>query len=285
MSPRAARCEMSRRACVSLLACPVCSAALVDRTSTAGCANGHSFDFARAGYLNLAPTTRRRRVGDSAEMLAARERLLARGHFAPLADALAELALEGGFAPHAVLEIGTGTGYYLGELGRRLPTDPKRRTIAIDLSTDAARVATRRLPGALAVVADVHERIPLVSARADLLMSIFAPRPAPELARVLRAGGRLLLAFAADDHLASLRMHSTLLDVHPGKLERIVDDLGDGFAPPLVRSVSYELELAAEEVQLLLAMGPNARHGATAPAQTHPLCTQISVRVAAFTRL
>jgi 23S rRNA (guanine745-N1)-methyltransferase len=274
----------SRRSCVSLLVCPVCGQRLADLGRTARCASGHSFDFAKAGYLNLAPTKRRRRVGDSADMVAARERFLSGGHLAGVAQVICDVALEVAHAPQVIAELGAGTAYFIGALEHRLPADRRRCLVGIDLSTHAARAASRGLGDSLVVVADVEERIPLGSGEVDLLLSVFAPRPAKEIARVLKPGGDFIVAFARPDHLWELRRRWKLLGIHPRKIEHISNGLGSAFSLQTTQRVAYDLQLSAAEVLLLLAMGPNARHTPVAAGQAGPERIHVSVSVARFTR-
>lgn len=84
------------------------------------CPLGHSYDAAREGYVNLHSG---RRLGDTAEMLAARRRFLGRGHYEPLSDTINRLVAQGGILadstsdlPPTVLDAGCGEGYYLGAL-------------------------------------------------------------------------------------------------------------------------------------------------------------------------
>ena len=60
------------------------------------CANGHSFDVARQGYVTLMPGAAKAGTADTAEMVADRAAFLGAGHYAPLASALAERAAAAG---------------------------------------------------------------------------------------------------------------------------------------------------------------------------------------------
>ncbi len=75
-----------------ILACPVCDSPVDLEESRCACPEGHSFDVAREGYVNLlVPQHRTKGIdGDTAEMLHARRRFLEAGHYAPLRDLLAE---------------------------------------------------------------------------------------------------------------------------------------------------------------------------------------------------
>ena len=73
----------------TVLACPVCGAVLTIGDTAAGCPNGHTFDLARSGYLNLLPSNRKRSAepGDSAAMLLSRRAFLRGGFYDRMASA------------------------------------------------------------------------------------------------------------------------------------------------------------------------------------------------------
>ncbi len=79
---------------VDYLICPVCRADVRLDGSTLRCAAGHSFDVAKQGYVSLLVGNRPPGTADSQEMVAARAAFLDQGHYAPLADAVAEAASE-----------------------------------------------------------------------------------------------------------------------------------------------------------------------------------------------
>ena len=99
--------------------CPVCGAALEPQGAAWRCVQGHCFDVARQGYVNLLTVTQKhsRHPGDTREMVAARRAFLDAGWYAPIAGALADLVRR--FCPEAasVLDAGCGEGYYLSQLG------------------------------------------------------------------------------------------------------------------------------------------------------------------------
>ncbi|MFI7701915.1 putative RNA methyltransferase [Nonomuraea sp. NPDC049480] len=75
---------------VEYLICPVCRADLRLGEGALRCAGGHAFDVARQGYVSLLVGNRPPGTADSAAMVAARAEFLDAGHYAPLADAVAE---------------------------------------------------------------------------------------------------------------------------------------------------------------------------------------------------
>lgn len=276
-------------ACTRLFACPVCGEPLGDVKGSARCPNGHSFDYARSGYINLTLASGRGgRIGDSAEMVRSRKEFLAAGHFQPLGVALAEAADEAlaGEPEGAIIEIGCGTGYYLAAVTEVLRQGrwPGACGFGFDLSKPAVDGAAKAFPQLRFAVADVEAGIPLVDSGAALALSVFAPRPGAELGRIVAPGGGLLVAFAGPDHLRRLRERLDLLDVGAEKLERLRERLAPWFELAATASVGYELELSAEDARRLVSMGPNARHGPNPAAITESLDDRVSVSIASFRR-
>ena len=77
------------------LACPIDGGRLEFQEKQLVCENGHVFDVARQGYVNLLPVQHKRskHPGDSKEMVLARTRFLNLGNYYPVAIKLAEIVL------------------------------------------------------------------------------------------------------------------------------------------------------------------------------------------------
>jgi len=233
-----------------LLACPVCHADL-ERTGRAWrCASGHSFDVARQGYVNLA--AQGAAAGDDAAMVAARGEFLAGGWFDPLTTAMKEVVTEAPAGP--VAELGAGTGHHLAAVVG------DRDGVAVDASVYAARRAARAHPRVFAVVADAWGRLPLRDGALAVVLVVFAPRGGAEIARVLDPGGTLVVAGAADEHLAELAEPLGLLAVHPRKRERLRDALEPHLEQVDARELRWPMALDHAGAAALAAMGPSARH-------------------------
>ena len=254
---------MSRRPwpprAVALLACPVCTAPLSALPADAGlrCPAGHSFDRARQGHVTLLPPGHTPPTGDSAEMVADRAEVLAAGTYAGLTRALTGAVAAGEGPVEAVLDLGGGTGHHLAGVLEGLPGAVG---VVLDSSRYAARRAAGASPRALAVVADTWARLPVRDAAVDRVAVVFAPRNGPETARVLRPGGRLVVATPAPDHLAELVGPLGLLRVDPDKSARLAGSLGPHLAPVAAAAHREELELDHRAVAAVVGMGPHARH-------------------------
>ncbi|ACY14526.1 putative RNA methyltransferase [Haliangium ochraceum] len=245
---------------VAILRCPLCAQPLARDRAALRCGAGHAFDIARQGYVNLASGRRPPRNADTKEMVAARAGFLGQGHYAPLAEALAAHLRE--HAPTQsevgrIVDIGAGTGYYLA---RALDACESARGLAVDISKFAARHAVRAHARAGAVVADASARIPVADGAASALLSVFAPRKADELARVLARDGVLLVVSAGAEHLAELRAALGLMAVEADKEARLRAQLGGHFELRSSAELRLELDLGAAQIAALVGMGPNAFH-------------------------
>jgi 23S rRNA (guanine745-N1)-methyltransferase len=190
-------------------------------------------------------------------MVSARQTFLMAGHYVPMAQALKAVTVRHALNPSFVFEAGAGTGYYIAGV---LDALPLACGLALDLSTNAARRAARAHPRLSAIVADAMNGLPLKDESADIALSIFAPRPARELARTLRPGGKLIVAVPTQAHLEEVRKSLRLLNVDPEKEGRLATSLSPWFQQVEVESVRWGMMLERPVVAALASMGPSARH-------------------------
>lgn len=246
---------MLSSAIVRVLTCPICHAPLAATPHRLGCRNQHHFDLSRAGHIHLG----RGRIpsGDTASMVAARLRFLARGHFAPLGRALASI-LASGPPPTYIVDVGGGPGYHLASL---VDGSPSSWGISVDVSRHAARRAARVHPRIGSVVA-AHRALPIRDATIDVVTCVFAPRDPRELHRVLRTAGRCLVVIPSPSHLGEIRCRYGGLAIEPGKRGRLLRTFDPWFEVVRTTELELALFLTAEDVIDALAMGPAAFHPA-----------------------
>jgi 23S rRNA (guanine745-N1)-methyltransferase len=232
---------------VAVLACPHCGLPLEMTDSGASCASRHSFDRARSGHLNLMIGGRLGSTvtpGDTPHALEARRRFLGRGHYEPIATALAAAI---GATDGPLLDVGCGEGYYLAHL-------PATQRFGLDVSKAAVQMASRVLPDAQFVVASAF-RLPVLDASLAAVVSVFAPHPFSEFRRVLRPGGRWATVTPGPAHLRQLRPKLS------GESERRdAERLGRREDPPpeatTAQRLQFELSLGAEALADLFFMTP-----------------------------
>ncbi len=265
------------------LCCPHCGTGLADHAggSSLTCANGHAFDVAKQGYVSLL-SGRSAVSGDSAEMVAARETFLSAGHYAPIVRAVVAATSGTG----CVLDLGAGTGHYLAAV---LAETPSRVGIALEISKPALRRAARAHPRLGAVGADTWRRLPVRDGSVAVVLNVFAPRNAAELARVLTDDGRLVVVAPTQAHLGELVSALGLLTVAPDKAEKVTASL-PGFVVSEVDNVEFTLSLGQEDVHALVGMGPSAWHVDPATLRERvaaletPMAVTASVTVTSYRR-
>ncbi|MFF2120548.1 putative RNA methyltransferase [Kitasatospora sp. NPDC058184] len=270
------------------LACPHCAQALTRHDRSLRCPAGHSFDLAKQGYVSLLAGDAHTGTGDTAEMVAARADFLAAGHYRPIAEALAEAAAAvAGASDGLVADLGAGTGHYLAHV---LDALPGTVGAALDISKFALRRAAKAHPRIGAVVCDAWRPLPLRDASAELMLNVFAPRNGPEIRRVLRPGGTLLLVSPTARHLRELVGALGLLSVDEEKQRRIDEKLGPYLEPAGRREVEFTLRLGPQGVRTVVGMGPSAWHtdperlAAALAELPEPVEVTASVTVAAYRR-
>ncbi|QBG46430.1 methyltransferase domain-containing protein [Verrucomicrobia bacterium S94] len=186
----------------SPVCCPVCSEPLMPQGSMIACRNGHPFNIAREGYVNLLLSHQRKakQPGDDPEMVMARRRFFDSGAF----DALIRTVTEQPMPEKkdiAVLDCGCGEGHLLGTLSEK----HSGFFCGIDISKKAIQVASRRWKNAAWLVANGMRDIPLATDSMDMILSILAPRNNREFHRILSSNGILIIGVPGPNHLIELR--------------------------------------------------------------------------------
>lgn len=287
----AAASLQSLAAVVPALRCPHCSAPVELAERAVVCESGHRYDVARQGYVSLFPPTGPPPTADSAAMVAARDSFLGAGHYGPVADGMtavaeaaaggasatgtgaaatpdvlavgvdgqAELGADGapGDREPLVVDVGAGTGWHLAAVLERLA---HRRGLALDGSRDALRRAVRAHPRIAGVACDAWSSLPVRDGAASLVLSVFAPRQAAELARVLAPGGALIVVTPGQSHLRELVGPLGMLGIGADKRDRLRDSLAPQLEPESARVVEFTMTLARADARALVAMGPSAHH-------------------------
>jgi len=233
------------------LACPICGAGMSVAQSVS-CSNGHSFDIARQGYVSFLVGTSPH-AGDTGEMVAARADFLAAGHYQPIARAISNVitATEG-----LVVDIAGGTGYYLAAV---LDDHQALDGFALDVSTAAARRASRAHVRAAAATADAWRRLPVGDAQAAVALTVFGPRNGDELARILAPDGVTIVVTPTPAHMRELRERYGLLDIQGDKDARLDAQLG--YLRLVSRDIlEYGIEISPADVVNEIFMGPSAFH-------------------------
>lgn len=282
------------------LACPLDGTPLQRQGGSLRCPEGHCFDLAAQGYVNLLPVQnkRSRDPGDSKEMVAARRRFLEAGHYAPIAAAVARTVFEGA-APGqtlACLDAGCGEGYYLRQLAAAAAQARPLALAGLDISKWAVQAAAKRdlqdarsqaggAPGTTWIVGS-NAGLPVLPATLDRVLCMFGFPVYPEFARVLRRGGELLQVDAGPDHLRELRevIYPTLKPERPAARQAPA-----GFEHLGTDTLRFQIHVdGAAQIADLLAMTPHlyraSAEGRARAAALVALTMTVDVRLARYRR-
>ena len=276
------------------LACPLDGNDLHKSGNTWRCADGHSFDIARQGYVHLLPVQnkRSRDPGDSKAMVSARRRFLEAGYYRPIAEAIgrAVLAEVPGGGPLRCLDAGCGEGYYLrklvdaaSEIEEAPGKAPALALLGVDISKWAVLAAAKRLEVATWVVG-TNAHLPVQTGCVDRVLCLFGFPVYAEFARVLKPGGELLMVEAGPDHLRELReiIYPSLKPPREGG-----EIVPEGFARRPGETLRFTIELeSAESIADLLTMTPHLHRASAEGREKAAALTSLALTVdARLTRL
>ncbi len=233
-----------------MVICPVCHAPLLREKTVWHCENGHSFDVARQGYVNLLTVQQKHSLhpGDTREMVLARRNFLDAGHYLPIANKLRDLIVQ--FAPEAksVLDVGCGEGYYLSNLAH-IPT-----RVGIDISKEAVRYAASRDKNAIWLTATAAH-LPFADGSFDNVLSMFALTAEAEFCRILKENGVFVQVLAGKRHLSALKniIYAEILEK-----EKNLQPQPQGFTLLHSETLCFDFSVeSAEMLQNLLYMTPH----------------------------
>lgn len=180
-----------------MLICPVCGKQLSVVNRCASCSDGHRFDLAKEGYVNLLRTNKSGdKIGDDKLAARCRRDFLNKGYYAPLKNALVDLFSD---MQGSLLDICCGEGYYTSALG----ANTGLQVYGFDISKEMVRLAAKR-GGFTAFVANMAS-IPVADGSFDYATHLFAPFNEKEFARVLKPGGTLYTVIPGSHHLWGLK--------------------------------------------------------------------------------
>ena len=259
--------------------CPVCSQELKKEEKIWVCPQGHTFDIAAKGYVNLlmSNSSGAKRHGDDRLMINARRDFLSKGFYEPLREAVYE-ALSADFPRGGtLLDAGCGEGIYSLAVLRAIEKAGKHgELLGVDISKTALQYASKRSPDfTLCVASCAH--LPVEDGSVDEVLNIFSPFVPEEFARVLKPGGYLLRAYPLREHLWELKalIYDTPRDNPPTPLTT------EGFTLVETREVRDIIHLSCnEDILSLFRMTPYYYKTGAKDQQKAEQAQELSVKLA-----
>ncbi|YCK33148.1 putative RNA methyltransferase [Actinomadura sp. ATCC 39365] len=285
---------------VEHLICPVCHADVELADGALRCARGHSFDVAKQGYVSLLTGSRPPGTADSPAMVAARAEFLAAGHYAPLAQALAEtvrVRVAGGEKRESSTESNDETGPRAYG-GAGVEAGPQGGPVTVEGLGAAGRVAPlivdagtgtghylaavlNAVDDGIGMAFDVSKHAVRRAARAHPRLGAFVAdvwRPLPIRHGVADVVIDVFAPRNGPEFRRILRPGGAAIVATPAAahLSPLVEELGllsvdeekdrrvarsmQGFTQTGRRTIEFDMELRPDELTQVVGMGPSAWH-------------------------
>lgn len=164
----------------------------------------HCFDISSAKYADL--SYRSGGSGDPKDAVTDRTAFLDKGYYAPLSAQINNICKEYLNKAFLLVDSGCGEGYYSERIASAFP---ESYIFGADLSKHAVHRASvrRNIRGgnnSFYAVASIFS-LPIATASADCILSMFAPVAEDEVCRILKDDGLLIVGAAGKRHLYDLK--------------------------------------------------------------------------------
>jgi len=267
------------------LICPVCSEALsIDKNSLAkykslSCPQGHLFDYAKQGYLNLLLSQHKKskHPGDTLEMVQARTHFLNNGFYDGISNFLINECINqslSAFFKSNILnpndsyqtfnysDLACGEGFYTHKIHDYLNHKISNKnefcnlvSTGIDISTPAIKAACQRTKEIQWLIASLA-RTPIQDNSQDLVTGLFFHFDLDEVKRVLKENGHFIMVTTGPNHLIELRelIYDKVKNEKPKDFSHVNNDIKH------IKTLSFKTSqrlASSEDILSLLAMTPH----------------------------
>ncbi len=267
------------------LACPIDGKSLNIRDQQLVCEQGHTFDIARQGYVNLLPVQHKRskQPGDSKEMILARTQFLNSGRYEPIAKKLAEIILERTSDNNEIclMDAGCGEGYYLDYIFNVLKDKPgcnDLSLVGLDISK-AAIVQSAKRNKLITWVVGTNRQPPVDDGSVDIILCLFGFQSLNVFYKKLKPDGKVILVDPGAEHLKELRkiIYAEVKQSEPQDLSDIEES---EFLLIDRQSLNYKMgEIKREQLSNLLIMTPHFYRATKAGKEAAAKVNQLDLTV------
>ena len=240
------------------LICPICQSKLDKVENSLKCEKGHSFDFAKSGYVNLLNPGKMNnaKAGESKEMIKARSSFFTSGNYGKIREYLIDLISD--YNKDVIVDAGCGEGYYTEGVAEKYPLST---VIGFDMSKHgtehgAKSSKSKGIANTFYSVSNIFN-MPLESESADIIINLFAPVPYEEFARILKKGGYLIIGASGAKHLYEMKsvlyesVYLNELNIHEN----------EAFEQICIKNLTYGTEVFGNEsIMNLFTMTPYYHH-------------------------
>lgn len=250
------------------LACPIDAKKLEQTGKQYVCENGHSFDIARQGYVNLLPVQHKRskQPGDSKAMVLARTSFLNTGFYQAVAEKLNEIVSASIIndesikdKDNCILDAGCGEGYYFDFIFNSLKNEKgpnKHSFIGLDISRDAIIQATKRNKQ-ISWIVGTNRQPPVEEKSVDIILCLFGFLSIDGFYKILKPGGLIIVVDPGPEHLKELRK-IIYPEIKKQDQARLQQTEKTGFSLVNSEALKFKINITTnEQINNLLIMTPH----------------------------
>lgn len=273
------------------LACPIDGLPLETREKNLTCVNGHVYDIAKQGYINLLPVQHKRskHPGDSKAMVTARSEFLNSDIYQPVAQQLAEITstLIEGNEDTCLLDAGCGEGYYLDAVYNNLKN--KKGTgslslIGMDISKPAITMAAKRNK-MINWIVGTNRQPPVNYSSIDIVLCVFGFHNFEGFTKILKPGAMVVLVEPGPHHLKELKelIYSEVKKHDPQKFSSSVKP---GYSIKDENQLQFNtLVSGSHQINNLLTMTPHLYRANKSGLESARMLDSLSITVDVIFRL
>jgi len=241
-----------------LFKCPVCGSDMyIFDTPTMVCANKHSFDLSRQGYINMLLKANKTKYDK--DMLESRNIISKSGFFDPMLQEICSFIIKHAGRQHGyVLDAGCGEGSQLSRILTAISdsSDIILQGVGIDISKEGIAIAARDNVNIIWCVADLAN-LPFKDKQYDMVLNILSPASYAEFSRILKNDSILIKVVPGKDHLIQLRnMFYDESDKKSYSNDQVIHLFSRNFHVIEHKKCSYNVELDEVNLSHLLKMTP-----------------------------
>ncbi|MCM3761953.1 methyltransferase domain-containing protein [Alkalihalobacillus oceani] len=190
---------------IAAICCPYCRRSLQVKNGSLICADGHTFDLARQGYVNMLNRPGNQQY-DKRLFMARQEIITASGLYDVLHQKIAKVVKEyfaAGRSSLFMLDAGCGEGSHLQRIIER-SQQPVITGVGLDLSKEGIKLAAQSYKEPLWFVGDLAKS-PFTDGVFDAILNILSPANYKEFQRLLAPDGIVIKVVPRQNYLKELR--------------------------------------------------------------------------------
>jgi len=194
---------------VSLFKCPICDSSMeIQQLKSMTCANRHTFDFAKQGYLNLMTHPVKTNY-DRALFKARKQVIVESDFFNPLHTEMTKIINKHVTKSNlSLVDMGTGEGSHLSHISDQLQSNFDKTVVGVglDISKEGILDAAKNYENKIWIVADLA-KTPLNDRTVDVMLNILSPSNYEEFNRLLKDDGIMIKIVPREGYLRELRQY------------------------------------------------------------------------------